>query len=64
VCKSAPGVNGKCPAKGRKIEPGMERNADFYLDQNGSIRYILPSFSRRKKLNLLDAEERGRYEIY
>jgi hypothetical protein len=41
-------VNEKRSTEGRKIEPESERKADFYLDQNGSMRYILPSFSREK----------------
>jgi hypothetical protein len=51
MCNSAPGANGKYPAKGKKIEPKSERRTDFCLDQNGPIRYILQSFSRRKILN-------------
>jgi hypothetical protein len=40
-------VNEKRSTEG-KNEPESERKADFYLDQNGSMRYILPSFSRKK----------------
>jgi len=50
-CLPLAGTFGKSPAEGKKIEPDNKRNGDFCLDQNGLIRYILPSFSLKKILN-------------
>jgi hypothetical protein len=41
----------RIPRREKKIEPDNGKNLDFCLDQNGPIRYILPSFSRELILN-------------